>query len=635
MSFLIPLGLLGLLSIIALILIYIIKPNFQQKFVSSTYVWRLSLKYRRKNIPINRFRNIILFICQLLILTACALLLAWPVIQEERHDNVENVAIIDASASMRVGNNESVRFDRAVEKAIELARSTAESNGLFSAILADGDAHYIVQRAAAENVADTVAALSELVEGDGQCTFGSADLDGAVELAETVVVQNPEADVTLFTATTYIDKGGIEVVSVAEKDEWNAAVLSAVAEVKDNYYTFNVRVGCYGRSQQLTVHCDVFGVNSETGDYSTVYMSRTEMFDNVDREFEMSFGIEEQLDAGRVAVYSFESVHVYIEADDTFRDDNSFYIYGGVQPVIKVQYASDDPCIFFQNTLLVLRDFVNTDWKVEITNVTKPDDIATEGYDLYLFETLMPSVMPTDGLVVIFNPGDGTIEGLGAEFSSLHRVHRDSTLATGMPHIINEKLDATEITVAAYREIKLVAGFTELMYYEGAPVVAVREERDFTYIVFSFDIHKSSLAAVMEFPLSFLTIFRHYIPVTVPERSYVVGSTVSLNARGNTLEVSGPETQSTIENFPGEIGVSLPGSYTLTQAVRDEILLDSFFVYVSPFESNIAKEVDALPLLERNRKIEYFDQDLLVWFAAALLALLFLEWWLQSREYMR
>ena len=51
MTLLTPLGLIGLLGVVALIIIYIIKPNFQQKFISSTYVWKLSLKYRKKKIP--------------------------------------------------------------------------------------------------------------------------------------------------------------------------------------------------------------------------------------------------------------------------------------------------------------------------------------------------------------------------------------------------------------------------------------------------------------------------------------------------------------------------------------------------------------------------------------------------------
>ena len=44
MSWLTPLGFLGLIGLIALILIYIIKPNYQQKLISTTYIWKLSLK---------------------------------------------------------------------------------------------------------------------------------------------------------------------------------------------------------------------------------------------------------------------------------------------------------------------------------------------------------------------------------------------------------------------------------------------------------------------------------------------------------------------------------------------------------------------------------------------------------------
>ncbi len=90
-------GLLALLAIIALIIIYIIKPNFQQKFISSTFVWKLSLKYRKKRIPISKLRNILLVICQLLILTSCALILAKPVVEAEPVEEfTEKVFIVDA-----------------------------------------------------------------------------------------------------------------------------------------------------------------------------------------------------------------------------------------------------------------------------------------------------------------------------------------------------------------------------------------------------------------------------------------------------------------------------------------------------------------------------------------------------------
>ena len=73
MELLRPLGLLGLLGIAILILIYILKPNYQQKIISSTYVWKLSLKYRRKQVPINRLLSILLLILQILVIAACAM----------------------------------------------------------------------------------------------------------------------------------------------------------------------------------------------------------------------------------------------------------------------------------------------------------------------------------------------------------------------------------------------------------------------------------------------------------------------------------------------------------------------------------------------------------------------------------
>lgn len=635
MSFLLPLGFLGLLAIGALILIYIIKPNYQQKFISSTFVWKLSLKYRKKSIPINRFRNILIFLCQLLILIACALLLARPVIAAEKPDDrPEQIAIIDASAGMRVSSSDVTRFERAVYQVQDLARELAEKDGLISVIVADSDAYYLLQRASASSLDDTLDLLEGLIgEGELKCSYGSADMEGAVEIAETVVNQNPEARVTLYTATKYIDKSGLNVVNVAEADEWNAAVFNAEAVLKDNFYSFQADIGCYGRSERITVNCSVTGVN---GEERTINMKKTEVFNSAEPELRVAFGSEDQIASAGVQIYSYESVHLYIEAADSFSDDNSVYIYGGVKPVIKIQYASSAPCLFFHNTMVLLRSFLQSNWQVEITEVSKAEDIKTEGYDFYLFETLMPQKMPTDGVVVIFDPGAQEIDGLTINFSpTVHNIGNNATLAAGTPHKLTERLNPEEITISRYREVLYSEGFQELLYYQGSPAMLVREEIDFTHIVFSFSVHNSNLPLVLEFPLMFITMFNNYIPATVSSYLYEVGSLVTLNARGPELDVTGPNVQKTIETFPETLKAETPGSYTLIQTVRDQQILEQFFVCVPSYESNIAKEVDALPLLERNKKQDYIDADLLIYFAAALIALLFAEWWLQSRENLR
>ena len=78
MSLLIPLGLLGLSGLLILLLIYILKPNYQQKLISSTYVWKLSLKYKKKRLPISRLRNLLILLCQILIICCGALIMAQP-----------------------------------------------------------------------------------------------------------------------------------------------------------------------------------------------------------------------------------------------------------------------------------------------------------------------------------------------------------------------------------------------------------------------------------------------------------------------------------------------------------------------------------------------------------------------------
>ena len=148
MTLLAPLGLLGLLGVVALIIIYIIKPNFQQKIISSTYVWKLSLKYRKRRIPTSKLRNIIIIICQILILSICAFILARPSqILKQAADYDEIIAVLDCSASMRAMDGDGVtRYERAVKQMQTRAKTIFDKRGYVSVIMADSDPEYLVER---------------------------------------------------------------------------------------------------------------------------------------------------------------------------------------------------------------------------------------------------------------------------------------------------------------------------------------------------------------------------------------------------------------------------------------------------------------------------------------------------------
>ena len=305
MTWLLPIGFLGLIGVALLIVIYIIKPNYQNKYVSTTFVWKLSLKYKKNRLPISRLNNIVTFICQLLILTVCALLMAKPVTEfEMRGDESEKILIIDASASMLVSDGETTRFERAVEKAKASAQQTVEDGGIVSVILADAAPDMLIQRADAASADEIAQKLDGLVADTGACSYSSADMHSAVSLAEEVLRSNSEAQVYLYTATNYIEKNGIIIENVSSENEWNAAVLNVTAEMNaNNHFEISVDLGCYEKTEMLTVYCVVHGANGKTEKMEPV--SKAEFFDPSEEEKTVVFTTD---DFGGDPHYSYDYI---------------------------------------------------------------------------------------------------------------------------------------------------------------------------------------------------------------------------------------------------------------------------------------------------------------------------------------
>ena len=183
MTLLTPLGLLGLLAIAVLILIYIVRPNFQQKRVSSTHVWKLSLKYKKKRVPISKFRNILIFICQVLILVSCAVILAQPnLILKEQTSQTEVIAVLDSSASMRTASLEETRYERAVNGILNDFDSMLSNNFVMSVIIADNRPSFLLERVRLQSKEPLAQAMQGLLDGATSCSYGSADIDAAMSL---------------------------------------------------------------------------------------------------------------------------------------------------------------------------------------------------------------------------------------------------------------------------------------------------------------------------------------------------------------------------------------------------------------------------------------------------------------------
>lgn len=647
MSILLPLGLLGLLGIAILILIYILKPNYQQKLVSSTYIWELSLKYRKKKIPISRLRNIIILICQLLIITACAMILAQPVIRGDEMESNERIAVIDASASMLTTDGADTRFIRAVKQVRELAEETFGQAGLISIILVDEQATFITRRADQTMRAEVLSQLDELARCENNvpvhCTYGVVDLDAGIELAEQVLQENPTASVRLFTGKEFIDAGRVEVVDIGVDTEWNAAIINATAQMDENYYNFFVDVASYGIGANLRVNCEVYGVNGQDRTEVLSLPARCDVGEVVTVEF-----TSDNVD---MMIYMFDHIRVSIEAVDaagsllvdSFAYDDTFYIYGGTPQKIKIQYASPMPNPFISGIIIGLRDSLATKWDIDLTEVRGEDGVPEiAGFDFYIFEHKMPEILPTDGVVFLINP-DVSPEGAGITLNK-DDTSGDFSLRAGDEHVVTAGINAEEITVSQYKKVNLADGFQTLMYVGSDPALMIKNEPGVKIALMPFSLNRSNFSMLPSFVTLMYNMMNYFFPATITESEemgsaakyvFEVNETVNLNAKGPFLTLTdsaGTETEFDIS--PVKVEVNRPGTYTVFQIPLSGIeTMERFYVRISPIESDINREIEELysPYVEIPE--QFNDFDLLLYFAIALVALEFIEWILQTREH--
>ena len=657
MTILTPLGLIALASIVALIIIYIIRPNYQQKFLSTTFVWKLSLKYKRKRIPTSKLRNIILIICQVLILALSTAILTTPSkILKVQIENEEVILVIDSSASMRTFSDGKTRYERALELAEIKANDVINKQGSVSLIIADENPHFEFTGIGEENRLVVDDAFYALGIEDG-CSYGSADIQRSVDLCADIFLDNPSAKIFIYTDEQYGSDppAGINVVDVTDREnEWNAAVLDVRAEKINGYYMFIAEVASYNRNSGISVLLTVNGANVYASGGGRNFSKSANVDCVMDRTMTVVFASNEvhtteinnyalQEDAFVEIIEnvdSFKSVNVSLGVtDDNLTIDNSYNIYGGVAEDLNVEYYSKENNTFFNVVLDALRDRFSVENKWSMHVAEKSVSSETMGYDFYIFEESMPDVLPTDGVVLLVNPDKapmlsgfdvtGELRSSSGELIPLAYGENDS-------HPLLKNVRPEAISVTRFMRIDSDGGEYEvLMTCAGRPVVMVRNEGSVKIVVVAFSLHYSDFSQKLDFPLFMLNLFDYFFPVTVEKTCFEVGEKVTLNSRGAELTVGGYDSSEKFDEFPATTSFDMPGVYELSQRTYfGKQVVENVYVKSPVVESNIFREPDALINPYTGVNMSDFYQDLLLYFAIALMALTFVEWILQSLDNM-
>lgn len=600
------------MGLVILAIIYLLRPKYHNREVSSTYIWKLSLKYQKQKKRLEKLRQSLLLALQVLVLVSLTLLLARPYLM--RPSNSEKIIILDLSASMQAKEGDTTRLAAGLAAIEELTEKTCEEYPT-TLIVAD-EAPYVALRRSG-SPAEVAEALESIVPA-----YGTTDLVTALELASAVLAAHPYAQVYLYTDRPYANPGYVQVENLS-RGEWNAALVGFDGSIKGGFYEFRMDLVSYGKDANLTVTLSVDGEEIKT---RTLRCQK-------DTPISLTLGKAEG-----VEVTSYDMAEARLVAEDAFAWDNGLTLFGTPRPRY-VELVSEHPHLMSHALRSEPRCVV-----LSATLLPEPQ-IYTEGYDLYVYEHLLPRALPADGGLLLINPADSAFGfTLGETVEGSFTLTAPADLS-GRGQAILGGLAPSEVELTAYRRILAYPrGFETVLSVGEDPLLMVGEMDGIPVAVLAMDLHYSTLPLQLEFPLLVGRLCASLAPLTVDSHLVGVGETVDVrpkpNCRQVTVEVSPKDGSAPTETVYTELPLSLsfecPASVTVTQTLSGgKVRTDRLEVRLDPSEGDFATPGDTLDLAAPDvppKTGAEFMTDLAPYLALFLLLLLLVEWEVQYRE---
>ncbi len=565
MSFLYPLGLLGLLGIPVLIIIYILKNKYTEQTVASTYLWTLSNKFLKRKNPISKLTGIISLILQILAVACLSLAIAHPSLIIPNKAN-EYCFILDASGSMNMQSDGQTRFERGKQTIAEMIESSVNGSVYTLVYVADGT------NVLYERISDKEKALAVLEETEVSCD--TAEFTDSIGIAQGFFDDNKGLKTYLVTDTQFKKVKNINVVNVA-KGENNCAVESVTYALEAGTLTVNGNLFAYEKDDTLTVN--VYTDGAEEAKASTT----VEAVKNQSTPFTLTCECS-----------GFSSLKVTIADEDGLAQDNEYVIYNTTsESAYDTLIVSDTP--FFLKT--AVKSLINA--KIDV--VSPKDYLPTTGYGLYIFDSFNPQAMPTDGAVWLFNPQAGIKDaGFNVQGELILEASEKLEISTSSSTTVQkltQDLAQNEIYVSKYMRCGLYQNFTTLYSHQGNPVVFAGTN---TYgnreTVFAFSLHDSNLPVLYDYVVLLRNLIRYSFPDIVDKTDYACGETVDINVVANCESVrvespSGSVSYLDINGATVPLALQEVGTYTVTLNIG--AVQRTVYVYSAMTEAERAPKV--------------------------------------------
>lgn len=549
MTFLYPLGLLGLIGIPILIIIYIIKQKYTEQTVASTYIWTLSEKFLKRRNPFSRITGLISLILQILAIALVSFAIAHPIFAVPGAA-YEYCFVLDGSASMRMEQDGVTRFDRA--KAQIADRIQQATNGSrFSLIYAGSESVLVF-----EQTSDKEEALKMLE--DVQAGYDSDNVVEAMQIAQNIFNDRPSILTSLYTDTAHTVNENVELVDVSGS-EANFAIDNVSHSISDGILTVVGDLVCYGDGGDMELYLYLNGSEEAiAGNVMVVGPGETVRF---------------QLTC---AAEQFDSLRIEALTQDDLGLDDEIVIYDVKSDSAYTVLLVSDYSFFLKSALQALGHS-----HVTVATIQEfEEDFGGEasGYGLYIFDGYNPDEIPSDGAIWMLNPV-GSSDDAGFSVQSTVTLEGpgclDVTKSTNsLARALLEGLDGDPVYISRYVKCGLYRNFTTLYSYMGSPVIfAGTNAYGNREVVFALDIHNSNLPLMTDFIILLNNCMEYSFPTIVEKTNFYVGDTVQINMLANcdSVRIESPMNSVNYLNTDmavNEVVLTEAGTYTITAVVE-------------------------------------------------------------------
>lgn len=466
MGFFNALGLIALIGVPTILILHMLKQKQRDVRIPSIFLWERAADTSVQSKPWQKLRKSLPLILQLVAAAALGLAAARPYITA--FGTAYNyVIVVDASSSMSAKDMGETRLENAKDRANKLIGSASALSSIT--VVAACENPYVVYGPDSDKNA-AQSALSSINQ-----TYGGID----IETLEGIIASESaktESGVYIFTDNekdfTDIDSN----LFYSGKDTENCAVT--LASAADGNVLVNVRnYGTADAEKTVTVYIDNFA----------------------------SALSEVVIPAGQEKSLVFENVYtdmaeitVSLSPEDNLSADDTYYLSVNKAQTAKVLLVSDG------NTFL--ENAVKLTEGTELYNMSSDTMQTTtlSGYDLYIFDGVIPDEIPSDGGIFLLNPPEGntfiTTES-SVELNTYAKGSSDLSADGTVEFIISK---AKSVTRPSWAVTECSAG--------SAPLIIRGENNGQRVCVFAFDLHDTDLPLLKDFPVMIYNLTDYFLP---------------------------------------------------------------------------------------------------------------------------